>query len=308
MPISPFAVGLGAGFAAALLFATVATGAPLALLLSYIAPLPILIVSLGWDHRAGLVSSAFGAALIVLLFGPVASLGFLTAVALPGWALGWATQYHATISEGSRVWLPVGGLLFLVSLISAIMTLGGVLSIGESYADYVSTVRLVLEGVLQQSNFNLRLEGLSTSEIATRLVPFVPLMAGVALACVLTGNLWLGAKIVHLSQRLPRPWPDLSHIHLPRLAAFVFAGSIAGSLTLTGYASVLALALTGALLTTFSLQGLAALHTGTHGFSGRVPLLILIYVMLTLFSTFLMPLLALGGVVHCLLRRPSSVA
>ncbi len=47
-------IGLGAGAASALLFASVASGSLLSLLLFYLAPLPILIAALGWSHWAGL--------------------------------------------------------------------------------------------------------------------------------------------------------------------------------------------------------------------------------------------------------------
>ena len=50
-------VGAGAGLVSALLFAVVAKATPLALLLFLLAPLPVLIVALGWDHRAGLVAA-----------------------------------------------------------------------------------------------------------------------------------------------------------------------------------------------------------------------------------------------------------
>ena len=41
-------IGLGAGAAAALLFASVASGSLISILLFYLAPLPILIAALGW--------------------------------------------------------------------------------------------------------------------------------------------------------------------------------------------------------------------------------------------------------------------
>ena len=46
-------IGIGTGVAAALLFASVASGSILATLLFYLAPLPILIAGLGWSHWAG---------------------------------------------------------------------------------------------------------------------------------------------------------------------------------------------------------------------------------------------------------------
>ncbi|HZB62829.1 MAG TPA: hypothetical protein VE423_09180, partial [Microvirga sp.] len=55
------AIGIGAGLASALLFAVVITGSLLAMMLSFIAPLPIFIASLGWNHRCGLLASVSGA-------------------------------------------------------------------------------------------------------------------------------------------------------------------------------------------------------------------------------------------------------
>ena len=46
-------IGIGAGAATALLFASVASGSLISVLLFYLAPLPILIAALGWSHWAG---------------------------------------------------------------------------------------------------------------------------------------------------------------------------------------------------------------------------------------------------------------
>ena len=50
-------IGIGAGAAAALLFASVASGALLSILLFYLAPLPLMIAALGWSHWAGLIGA-----------------------------------------------------------------------------------------------------------------------------------------------------------------------------------------------------------------------------------------------------------
>ena len=55
-------VGLGAGAAAATLFASVVSGSIVAIFLFYLAPLPILIAALGWSHWAGLIAAASCAA------------------------------------------------------------------------------------------------------------------------------------------------------------------------------------------------------------------------------------------------------
>ncbi|HEX3161226.1 MAG TPA: DUF2232 domain-containing protein, partial [Pseudolabrys sp.] len=54
-------IGIGAGVAAALLFASVTSGIWLSVPLFYLAPLPIMIAGLGWSHWAALIASLTGA-------------------------------------------------------------------------------------------------------------------------------------------------------------------------------------------------------------------------------------------------------
>ena len=49
-------IGVSAGAAAGLLFASVASGSPLSVPLFYLAPLPILIAAIGWSHWAALIA------------------------------------------------------------------------------------------------------------------------------------------------------------------------------------------------------------------------------------------------------------
>src|SRR4051812_16419246 len=51
-PMISLAIGIGAGLVSALLFGVVITGSPLSMMLSVIAPLPIFIAALGWNHRS----------------------------------------------------------------------------------------------------------------------------------------------------------------------------------------------------------------------------------------------------------------
>ncbi len=82
-------IGLGAGAAAALLFASVASGSLLSILLFYLAPLPILITALGWSHWAGLIGAIAAAAGLALVFGSVFFFAFLLSAGLPAWWLGY---------------------------------------------------------------------------------------------------------------------------------------------------------------------------------------------------------------------------
>ena len=64
-------IGIGAGAATALLFASVASGSLLSVLLFYLAPLPILIAALGWSHWAALIAAVVASAGLAAVFGAV---------------------------------------------------------------------------------------------------------------------------------------------------------------------------------------------------------------------------------------------
>src|SRR5260370_12796606 len=57
-------IGVGAGAAAALLFGSVTSGIGFSVILFYLAPLPIMIVAVGWSHWAGLTAAVAAAAMV----------------------------------------------------------------------------------------------------------------------------------------------------------------------------------------------------------------------------------------------------
>src|SRR5258708_4967420 len=106
-------IGLGAGTAAALLFASALSGAPSAVLLLLLAPLPILIVALGWSHWASLIAAATAAACLAVL-GLDVPAAFLIGVGLPAWWLGYLALLARPAPEPhGHEWYPAGRLLLL---------------------------------------------------------------------------------------------------------------------------------------------------------------------------------------------------
>ena len=82
-----FVVAIGAGCAAALLFAVSAQSSVLAMALAYLAPLPIMIATLGWGLDAGAIAGVISVAALALLSEPLSALLFAASVAGPAWAL-----------------------------------------------------------------------------------------------------------------------------------------------------------------------------------------------------------------------------
>jgi uncharacterized membrane protein len=112
---------------------------------------------------------------------------------------------------------------------------------------------------------------------------------------VLALYLWAAARIVLASKRLPRPWPPVPELVMPRAAGVILVGGLILA-NFGGFIGALGLALSGAFLMAFALQGLAAIHDRTRGRSGRSFLLSALYVLIFVTQGILMVALALFGI------------
>src|SRR5215475_7705120 len=107
-------IGAGAGTAAALMFGSVTSGVGLSVILFYLAPLPIMIVALGWSHWAGLTAALAAAALLGGAFGILFFATFLASVGAPAWWLGYLALLGRPVVNGGAPhmeWYPPGRLV-----------------------------------------------------------------------------------------------------------------------------------------------------------------------------------------------------
>ncbi|MDJ1156963.1 DUF2232 domain-containing protein [Chelatococcus sp. SYSU_G07232] len=302
------AIGTGAGLVSALLFAVVITGSPLAVLLSYIAPLPVLIAALGWNHRAGIVATAAGALATAFAFSLTAGVTFALGVGIPAWWLAYLALLGRPASAGEVEWYPLGRLLGWIAAVAALVTLAGALALGGSYDSYLSTMRQAVETILSgrpgapASGTTELPGGMPMADLVRIIVALVPIMTAASLVPMLAANLWLAAKVVSVSGRLPRPWPSIPDLALPREALPALAVSIVAALVADGFPALFAQALAGALSTAFALQGLATVHALTRGKTSRGALLGAVYLLVVVFLVWVLPLLALGGIAEALFR------
>ncbi|TMJ88435.1 MAG: DUF2232 domain-containing protein, partial [Alphaproteobacteria bacterium] len=115
-------VGLGAGAAAALMFASVVSGSIAATFLFYLAPLPIFIAALGWNHLAGLIAAAVATAAVTIV-----SATFFMAVAVVAfgaWWLGYSALLARPASNGGAgalEWYPAGRLVLWAAVIGTLV-------------------------------------------------------------------------------------------------------------------------------------------------------------------------------------------
>jgi len=255
-------VGLGAGAAAALLFASVVSGSIVAIFLFCLAPLPILIAALGWSQLAGLVAAVTAVAVVAILSG--AFFIAVPVIAFGAWWLGYLALLGRPSANGSAEqleWYPIGRLVLWAAVIGTLVVAAAVPNFG--------TDRESLEAGLRKNYERI----LSDQSVIDLLVVAVPPAAAVFSTITNLINLWLAARIVSVSGRLKRPWPDLAGWTLPPAASSgLLAGAMAGTL-LPGLIGVLSSAFAASLLMAFAILGFAVLHAITRGLGSRTVVL-----------------------------------
>jgi hypothetical protein len=254
-------IGVGAGVAAALLFASVISGSLAAVFLFYLAPLPILIASLGWSHIAGLVAAASATAAVAFLSG-----AFFLAIAVisfGAWWLGYLTLLARGVGNGSEPkleWYPIGRLVLWAAAIGTLVVAAAIPNFGTDQASLQAALRESYERIIRDP---------STIDF---LVIVVPPAAAVFSMLTCLCNLWLAARIVKISGRLTRPWPELPAMTLPPATLAMLMLAAAGSF-LPGLFGILSAACAASLVMVLAFLGLAVLHWVTRGMRGRAVLL-----------------------------------
>jgi hypothetical protein len=272
-------IGIGAGAAAALLFASVASGSPLSVLLFYLAPLPILIAAMGWSHWAALIAAVVAATGLAALFSPFFFLAFLVGIGLPAWWLGYlallARPAAGTPTADGLEWYPVGYLVFWAAIISAGVVIVGMLNLGTDEAGFRAALHQSIERVVQvQTGAQAGSPGQSggnpalSERVLDIMVAILPVAAAVLTTTTGIVNLGLAGRIVKISGRLPRPWPDISAMRFPSYAPLVAGAAVLASF-LPGLVGVMANVLMASVLMAYAVLGFAVLHAITRGTGSR---------------------------------------
>ena len=219
-------IGIGAGAAAALLFASVTSGSWLSILLFYLAPLPIMIAGLGWSHWAALIAALTGALALGLVFGTVFFFAFLAGAGIPAWWLGYLAMLARPPGNGSGAaaleWYPPGRLVVWAAVLAALIVVVAIPNFGTDAESFRAGLRSALARMLHvetgtPAGAPLSVPGVSNADrLIDFLVAAIPPAAAVLATITNVLNLWLAARIVKFSGLLKRPWPQLSAMTFPR--------------------------------------------------------------------------------------------
>jgi hypothetical protein len=298
-------IGISAGCAAALLFASVTSGSLLSVVLFYLAPLPMLIAGLGWSHWSALIGAVFGALAIAAIFGPMFFFAFLASAGLPAWWLGYLAMLARPAAGGGNgaaqaiEWYPPGRLVIWAAILAVLVVVVAIPNFGTDVDSFRAGMHQALARLLRVETGEAAGGALSVPGVsnAQRLIDFLvaalPPTAAVLATITNVFNLWLAGRIVKFSGRLTRPWPRIPAMSFPRslLAALVVA---IGLNFLGGLVGILAGVVAAGLLMAYGVLGFAVLHTITQGMNTRGFLLGGTYAAVVVFGWPILALCLLG--------------
>jgi hypothetical protein len=294
-------IGLAAGCASALMFASIISGALISLLLFYLAPLPLMVAALGWGPIAATIGGIVAASGLGAIFGLPYCIAFVITVALPAWWLGHLAllgrPLPATVPEGGSApaalqleWYPIGRILLWIAGFAALTTIAAMLTLGTDAETITNSLRRGLLRILGARDAG------SAGDIerwVAALAVIAPAAATIVAMMTLTLNLWLAGKITATSGRLHRPWPDLKSAELPPMTLVALSVALAFCF-IGGLAAMFAQITTTALMMAYGLTGFAVLHTLTLALKSRVFWLCCTYAIVVAFGWPVLAMIALG--------------
>ncbi len=295
-------IGIGAGAAGALLFASVTSGVWLSIPLFYLAPLPLMIAGLGWSHWAALIAGLTGALALAVAFGPIFFFTFLAGAGLPAWWLCYLTMLARPTGNGGAPaleWYPPGRLVIWAAVLAALIVIVAIPNFGTDAESFRAGLRNALMHILGMTSgapadTAPALPGVTNAgRLVDFLVAAIPPAAAVLATITNVFNLWLAARIVKFSGLLKRPWPPLPALSFPRLLAAALALAVIVSFA-GGLIGIIAGVLSSSLLMAYGLLGFAVLHAITLGLNARAFVLGGVYASVAIFGWPVLALCALG--------------
>ncbi|MDX2158761.1 MAG: DUF2232 domain-containing protein [Hyphomicrobiaceae bacterium] len=304
-------VGVAAGIASALLFASAGAGGMGGrLLLFFLAPLPTYLAGLGWGSMAAAVAAVMSAIGAALFLGAKTGAIYLLGHGLPAVVLcHLALLNRASASDAGVEWYPAGRVLAAATLVAAALAFVTIITIGADLETLRQLMREFLDTVILKQVPGLGTGKLTEVELGLLVETMVYALPAGSAFLWLAGfvlNLWLAGRITHLSGRLARPWPDIPAMRFPPRFGLGLIASVGAAVLLSGYPGLLAWGFVGAFFLAYTLMGLAFIHYATRGNPARPFLLWGVYFGLIVLNTWAALIVALLAVLEPVLpwRRP----
>jgi uncharacterized protein YybS (DUF2232 family) len=298
-------IGIIAGLTAAALYATVATGAAVALVLFYIAPLPLFIAGLGWGSIAAIAGGIAGASVLALTVDPKLGAVFAVTVALaPAFLSHLALKSrelsaaNGTVTQSTE-WYPEGHLVMWTASL-AILLVGATLLLTGIGPEQLK--ELLGEMMKRMNELGTKPSAPLTPEVQAQMTTFIggaalfipAISASVWIIATLV-NMLIASRILNASGRNVRVWAPFRTLTLPPSTALALGLAIICALLVSGILGLIAKTAAMALATVTAILGLSTFHYLVHDHPMRTMLLTGVYVLIFAFTGFgILPLIVLA--------------
>ena len=288
------ALALGAGAVSALASVALATGSFGAMVIAYLAPLPLFLVGLSQGPRPAAIAAASGFMVAGILGGTIAAGLFGLLHAVPAWLVIRLGLNHRIQPDQSVLWYPPGTVLAWLTLLG-----GGIFLVAATLLWGAEGMKATVHGHLDQA-FQAMTPDLTDADRATvlgTLVPLFPAAVGTSWIMMTAINAVLAQAILTRSGRNLRPSPGYADIRLPDWSSWALVGAAATALLGPGEVEYIGRNLTVLLAVPFFFVGLAVAHSLARRTQYENMLLAAFYLVL-LVSGWALVLVAGAGVVE----------
>lgn len=310
------AISVLGGLAAAVIFAVVARGGGGGLALAHLAPLPIMIISLGYGVRHGASAALLATAILSVYPHPVVGMAYSLMVAGPAWLACYAASgaprgKRDLITADLPGWsalAPAAIIAMAVSLwlIVASLSFG---SLDEALNPIRARAYLIIDEMIKKNN---SLEGkFDPVALSGSVAMAIPAFVACYAITIHIVNLWIAGRLSLASGLLSRPWPDIPEgFRLPKAVGGVFLSGLALSL-FSGPSAAIGYVLASTMGLVLSFQGLAVAHARLRARPHGMIMLAFMYFLVGLLGWPLVLFIFIGLadlIFDYRPRRPSGVA
>jgi hypothetical protein len=277
---------LGAGVAGALMFIAALTGFPGAMLLLYVAPLPLLLIGLAHGFTATVLAGGVSSAIILAVAGLKVGLVFGLAFAAPTALLVRQVLLSRPGASGTTEWYPPGLVVGWLAIFGAGAILAASLALSGDEGGLEGVILASLPEALDRLT-----GGDAPAELAERAktwASFLPAMMGAVWAAVMVINACVAQSALVRLDKARRSTPDYAALEPPGWLIYALAGALLVALVgpegfdFAGQNVAVVLAMP------YFFVGLAVIHSYARRFSSRTMILTIFYILLILLGLIAM--------------------
>ena len=274
------AFNVGAGAVSGLMFASLTSASPFALLFVFFSLLPLFLVGLAFGVNSALVAVAAGTAVSAVVGGPFTLFfgapGYLLVAGAPAAVLVRQALLSRQVA-GAAVWYPPGHLVTWLVGFAGVYFVVAALALAGSPGGFAGEIASSLGALMAQAQ-DAELAA-DDAEMIESMAESIPAAAASVWVFGLIVNMALAQAIAVRRRRNLRPSPVLRTLEVPRVVTFPFVAALAlafvpGTFGFIGQTLAVIIAIP------YFLVGLAVFHTVSRPWPMREMILGVVYVLM----------------------------